>query len=238
MRVVNLSRDLYVPANALETVRVASSVPLSLKGIDVTVDGVVLSVGDRVLAMAQRHANGIYVVSEGPWELLDDPMRRSGSMVRVTEGRVAGGRVYTAFAAIGDVAWHFVSLSEAVLGLPRAPDDVIVAAADRPRGVRWAKQNVLNPPVLFSLGDLTSIPEKGLGIFDLPPEGVVELHVFQRVSSDNDIRLGKVRILGGRIVRRSGELPKLELRDGAINVRNAAGVAGMSAQLFGVQVPA
>jgi hypothetical protein len=155
-------------------------------------------------------------------------------MIRVLDGQLNGGKVFMVF---GDTSgWHFVSLSESVLGSPARSDDVLVAAPERPRGVRWARRDVLHPSTLTPLGDSITIPAKGTGIFELPEVGAAELHMFQHTKSDEKVRIGKVRVLNGKVVRRSGEPLKVSIEDGAVVARNAVGLPFVSAQLFRVLV--
>jgi hypothetical protein len=90
---------------------------------------------------------------------------------------------------------------------------------------------------LTPLGDSITIPTKGAGIFELPEAGAAELHMFQHTKSDEKVRIGKVRVLDGKVVRRSGESLKISIEDGAVVARNATSRSDVSAQLFSVHVP-
>ncbi len=76
--------------DAKESVRVATTGNITLSGTQ-TVDGVMLSAGDRVLVRAQNNAaeNGIYVVSTGAWQRAEDADtwdKLVGAFVFVEEG--------------------------------------------------------------------------------------------------------------------------------------------------------
>jgi hypothetical protein len=79
-----------------DTVRAATTANIALSGA-LTVDGVALAVGDRILVkdQAQASENGIYVVASGAWTLAADAntsaLMTSQTSVRVAEGTVNGG---------------------------------------------------------------------------------------------------------------------------------------------------
>lgn len=82
-----------------EPVRVASTANMSLSGLK-TIDGVLLSVADRVLVKDQtdKRQNGIYLASVGPWFRAGDANHSraitEGVTVHVQEGTANGGRAY------------------------------------------------------------------------------------------------------------------------------------------------
>ena len=75
-----------------DSVRVATTANITLSGTQ-TIDGVALSVGDRVLVKDQSSAseNGIYVVAAGSWSRssdFDEPSELKGAFTYVEEGTV------------------------------------------------------------------------------------------------------------------------------------------------------
>lgn len=93
-RLINVaSRAIKVPC------RVASTANLTLLGLQ-TVDGVLLSSGDRVLVKDQTDGtnNGIWTAASGAWvrpadfDAADDISE--GTLIQVAEGTVSGGRLF------------------------------------------------------------------------------------------------------------------------------------------------
>ena len=94
--------------------RVSSDVNLTLSGTQ-TVDGVSLSVGDRVLVNGQTDPveNGIYLVGDGAWQRARDFDgawdSAKGAMVRVNEGTGAGLYTQATDAIIGTDNISFIN---------------------------------------------------------------------------------------------------------------------------------
>lgn len=108
-------------ANQLEAVRAASSTNIDVTtGGSLTVDGVSLTVGDRVLLFGQTTAmeNGVWVVSSGSWSRADDvavgDTIKSGTRVYVSEGTALGEHEYrvnnTSDAVVGTTALSFIHI--------------------------------------------------------------------------------------------------------------------------------
>ena len=94
----------FVPASAVQTyvparVATTANVNLAVGGL-LTVDGVALAAGDRVLVRSQSNSrqNGLYIAAAGPWLRAADADTVAelvaGSYVFVTEGATSGQRGY------------------------------------------------------------------------------------------------------------------------------------------------
>ena len=94
----------FVPASAVQTyvparVATTANVNLAVGGL-LTVDGVALAAGDRVLVRSQSNSrqNGLYIAAAGPWSRAADADTVAelvaGSYVFVTEGATSGQRGY------------------------------------------------------------------------------------------------------------------------------------------------
>ncbi len=94
----------FVPASAVQTyvparVATTANVNLAVGGL-LTVDGVALAAGDRVLVLSQSNSrqNGLYIAAAGPWSRAADADTVAelvaGSYVFVTEGATNGQRGY------------------------------------------------------------------------------------------------------------------------------------------------
>ena len=94
----------FVPASAVQTyvparVATTANVNLAVGGL-LTVDGVALAAGDRVLVRSQSNSrqNGLYIAAAGPWSRAADANTVAelvaGSYVFVTEGATSGQRGY------------------------------------------------------------------------------------------------------------------------------------------------
>ena len=93
-----------------EAVRVATTANITLSGAQ-TIDGVLLSAGDRVLVKDQTlpEQNGIYVVAGGAWPRSDDFNELSpideinGAMVSVQEGTDQKGFVFVQYGTVSTI---------------------------------------------------------------------------------------------------------------------------------------
>ena len=94
----------FVPASAVQTyvparVATTANVNLAVGGL-LTVDGVALAAGDRVLVRSQSNSrqNGLYIAAAGPWSRAADADTVAelvaGSYVFVTEGTTSGQQGY------------------------------------------------------------------------------------------------------------------------------------------------
>lgn len=115
--------NLYSPANVIAAVAAATTVNVDLAaGGLLTIDGVDLAVGDRVLVKNQIDAtqNGIYVADAGAWtratDANDDAELARGTSVFVTGGTESGGTTWTFNDAIFRLG-NTTSGSQSVTGL-------------------------------------------------------------------------------------------------------------------------
>jgi hypothetical protein len=118
-----------------EPVRAATTANIALSGL-LTIDGVTLVAGNRVLVKDQTDAtqNGIYVSSAGTWRRAPDAASSrtliAGMKVAVQEGSIAAGQVWnlvTNRPDIGDddIEWEFYLSSDMVTQINQAADDII-----------------------------------------------------------------------------------------------------------------
>lgn len=92
----------YIPdAWIKKSVRVATTANIATSGL-ITIDGVTVAVGDRVLVKDQttQSQNGIYTASTGTWTRATDADAASeiaGATVNIDQGTVNAGRIYTTY---------------------------------------------------------------------------------------------------------------------------------------------
>lgn len=116
-------------------VKVASTIHItSLSGLqtaELGIDGVSLSVGDRILVKNQTNPvlNGIYVAATGTWSRAadaDSSAELAGAVVAVSDGNTNGGRLFrTTFKSSQTIGTHNVNWYE-------VPDSTMVATLDSP----------------------------------------------------------------------------------------------------------
>ena len=103
--------------NRLEPVQVVSTSNITLSGLQ-TIDGVVLTVGDRVLVnnpLAQPE-NGIYIASTSAWTLSSDFNANVGFGVYVEKGQVYNSTYFTTTGEVADNI-NFVQSTSPVIDL-------------------------------------------------------------------------------------------------------------------------
>jgi hypothetical protein len=105
-----IQEELY-KLDSKQSVRVATTAPIALAGL-LTIDGVVLAIGDRVLVKNQTLSkdNGLYVAASGAWARAADADNSaevtSALLVSVEQG-----------AALADTRWQLVTDGAIVLGV-------------------------------------------------------------------------------------------------------------------------
>jgi phage-related tail fiber protein len=115
-----------------EPVRAATTANVALSGL-LTVDGVTLVAGDRVLVKDQTDAteNGVYTASAGTWYRAPDSNSSrvliKGMKVAVQEGTIHAGQVWnlvTNRPNLGDddIEWEFYLSSDMVTQINNAAD--------------------------------------------------------------------------------------------------------------------
>jgi len=110
--------NLYSPANVLASVVAATTSNIDLgMGGELTIDGVQLAAGQRVLVKNQWNTveNGIWIANTGAWTR-DPAAVPRGSVVYVTEGSTAGGTSW-AFNDLVDMLGATTTGSQTVSGL-------------------------------------------------------------------------------------------------------------------------
>jgi YD repeat-containing protein len=133
-----------------EPVRVATTANIALSGL-LTVDGITLEAGDRVLVKDQTDAtqNGIYAASHGSWRRASDASSTrvliGGMKVAVQEGTAHGGDVWnldTDRPNLGDdeIDWTFYLSTDTVADINEAAE-YLAAAADDIVATAWASTN-------------------------------------------------------------------------------------------------
>ena len=104
-----IMEELY-KLDSKQSVRVATTANIALAGL-LTIDGIVLAVGDRVLVKNQDIAkdNGLYIVSASPWKRAED----ADSNVEVTSALLVSIEQGTTQA---DTRWQLVTDGTIILG--------------------------------------------------------------------------------------------------------------------------
>ncbi len=124
--------DFY-PAAFNRTVRVATTGNISTLSGLLTIDGVTLSAGDRVLVKNQSSPsqNGIYVASSAAWSRATDSDESSeivGQVVRVTEG-TTNANTYWRQTTTGTISIGSTAINYVITGIYPVDVDRYVAAA-------------------------------------------------------------------------------------------------------------
>lgn len=168
--------------DAKQSVRAATTSNITLSGVQ-TIDGVVLTVGDRVLVKDQAAAaqNGIYLVAAQSWtratDADDGAKLSSGARVSVDDGTINAGKVWylatSGAISVGTTALSFSDehpdATETLRGTVRigtqneidlASDDKIVPSAKKLSN-HYRRGNVIGPVSQLSGTPTGSIIESG-----------------------------------------------------------------------------